>query len=126
MRAIPKVKWLNAIAMLQHGRSTHQVSKFLGIYESTCSRICNECLPHVEPSGRGHPRSTTPIQRRVCVRAITVGELNNNVVDVKNALTEDLNMVESTNTMRHALHEASQVCALQVRICSTSSRLDYP
>ena len=30
-----------------------------------------------------------------------------NVVDVRNALSEHLNMITSTNTMRHALHEAN-------------------
>ena len=102
------------IAMLQHGRSTREVSKFLGIFESTCSRIHRECVPHVEPSRGG----------RACVRAITVGGLDN-VVNVRNALNEHLNVVVSTNTMRCALHEARE-CALQVGICSISSRLDYP
>jgi hypothetical protein len=38
------------------------------------------------------------------VRAITIGGLNN-VVDVRNALSEHLNVVVSTNRMRCALHE---------------------
>ena len=41
---------LNAIAMLQHGHSTCELSNLLGISQSTCFRICKECVPHVEPS----------------------------------------------------------------------------
>ena len=78
--------------MLQHGHSTHEVSKLLGASQFTCSRICRECVPYMEPSRRGCPRSSTPAQQRVCVRAITVGGVDN-VVDVRNALNEHLNVV---------------------------------
>ena len=43
--------------------------------------------------------------QEACVRAIIVGGLDN-VVDVRNALSKRLNVVVSTNTMMHALHEA--------------------
>ena len=61
------------------------MSKLLGIPQSSCSKIRRECVPHVEPSKGGHLRSITPTQRRACVRAITVGGLDN-VVDARNAL----------------------------------------
>ena len=63
------------------------------------------CIPHMEPSRGGRPRSITPTQRRACVRAITIGGLDN-AIDARNALSEHLNVVVSTNTVRHALHEA--------------------
>ena len=87
MRALQEEKIVNAIALLQHGCSTHEVPKLLGIFQSTCSRIHRECVRHVEPSKGGCPRSITLAQRRVCVRAITIGGLDN-VVDVRNALSE--------------------------------------
>jgi DNA-directed RNA polymerase specialized sigma subunit len=55
MRALPK-KRLNAIAMLQQGRSTQEVSKLLGISQSTCSRIHTKYVPHVESPRGGCPR----------------------------------------------------------------------
>ena len=55
----PLEKRLNAIALLQYGRSTREVSKLLGISQSTCSRICRECVPYREPSRGGHPRNIT-------------------------------------------------------------------
>ena len=58
----------------------------------------------MEPSKEGRPRSITLAQRQVCVRAIAIGGLDN-VVDVRNALSEHLKVVVSTNTTRHALHE---------------------
>ena len=117
----------------------NEVSKMLNISQSTCSKICRACVPHVEPSRGGCAKSITLAQRRACVRAIIVGGLDN-VVDMRNALSEHLNVAVSTNIVRHTLHEASlgslekcrkpfahgQECALQVGICSTSSRLDYP
>ena len=48
--------------------------------------------------------SITPTQQRACVRAIIVSGLNN-VVDAKNALSEHLNVIVSTKTLRQALHE---------------------
>ena len=101
MRALPKEKRLNAIALLQHGRSN-----CWGISQSTCYRIRKEYVPHVEPSRGGRPKSITPAQRQACVRAIIIGGLDN-VVDTRNALSEHLNVVVSTNTTRQALHEAS-------------------
>ena len=86
-------------------------------------------FPHVEPSRGGRPRSITLAQIQVCVKSIKIGELDDDV-DVTNALSEHLNVVVSTNTMRHALHEASfgslgkHKKALWVEICSVSSRLD--
>ena len=77
MNALLEENRLNAIAMLQHGRSTCVVSKLLGISQSTCSRIRKTCVTHVEPSRGGRPRSITFAQRRVCVRAITIGGPNN-------------------------------------------------
>jgi hypothetical protein len=73
-----------------------------------------------------------------CVRTIIIGGLDI-VVDMRNALSEHLIVVVSTNIVRHTLHEAGlrslekcrksfahcQECALQVGLCSTSSRLDY-
>ena len=57
------------------------------------------------PSRGGRPRSIAFAQRRACVRAITVGGLDN-VVDVSLGVST-LNVVVSTNTMRRALDEAS-------------------
>ena len=105
MRALPEENRLNAIAMLQHGRSTCEVPKLLGISRSTCSRIHEERVPHVELSRGGHPSSITPTKQRACVRAITIGGLNN-VVDMRNALSEHFNVVVSINAARHALHDA--------------------
>ena len=73
--------------MIHHGHITLEVSKLLGISQSTCYRTCRECVSHVEPSRGGHPKSTTRAQQRACARAITVGGLDN-VVDMKNALSE--------------------------------------
>ena len=80
-------KRLNPIALLQHGHSTHEVSKLLGISQPTCFRIHRESVPQVEPSRGGCPQKITPTQRRVCVTTITIGGLDN-VVDVTNALSE--------------------------------------
>lgn len=44
--------------------------------------------------------------RQACVRAITVDGLDNIIV-VRNILSEYLNVVVSTNTMKHALHKLS-------------------
>ena len=41
----------------------------------------------------------------MCVRSIIVGGLDN-VVDLRTALSEHLNVIMSTNTLRRALHEA--------------------
>jgi transposase len=104
MRTLLKERRLNALALLQHGRITHEVSKLLGIFQSTCSRICREYVSCVESSRWGRTRNITPAQQRVRLRAIIDGGLDN-VVDVRNALSEHLNVVVSTNTMRRALHE---------------------
>ena len=96
---------MNAIALLQYGRSTCEVSKFLGISQSTCSRIQREYASHVERLRGGHPKSFTLVQRRACIKAITLNGVNI-VVDVKNALNEQLNMVVSTNTTRCTFCEA--------------------
>jgi transposase len=104
MRALPEEKRLNAIALLQHGHSTREVSKMLGISQSTCSRICRVCVPYVEPSRGGHSRSTTLAQHRACVKTITVGGLDYDV-DMRNGLTKHLNVVVSINTIKRALHE---------------------
>ena len=87
MRALREEKRLNAIALLQHGHSTREMSKLLGISQSTCSRICKVRVSHVEPSRGGHPRSITLAQRRACVKAITIGGLDTNV-DMRNVLTK--------------------------------------
>ena len=58
----------------------------------------------VEPSRGERTRNITPAQQRVRLRAIIVGGLDN-VVDVRNAMSEHLNVVMSTNTMRRPLHE---------------------
>ena len=100
MRALPEERRLNDIALLQHGRSTREVSKLLDISPCTCSRIHRECISHTEPSRGGRPRSITLSQRRVCIRAITIGVLDN-VVDVRSALGEHLNVV-----VRHQHSEA--------------------
>jgi DNA-directed RNA polymerase specialized sigma subunit len=60
MIALPEEKRFSAIAILQHGRSTCEVSKLLGISQSTCSRIRRECVPHVEPS-RGGAQEALPL-----------------------------------------------------------------
>ena len=104
MRALLEEKRLNAIALLNHGCSTREVSKLLGMSQCTCFRICKECVPHVGPSRRGHPRTITLAQRRVCMRAIKIGGLNN-VVGVRDVSSEHLNVVASTKTMRCVLHE---------------------
>ena len=88
MSALPKEKRLNAIALLQHGRSTCEVSKLVSISQFTCSRICRECAPHVEePSRGGCSRSITLTKQRACVRAITIDGLDSDV-DVRTALSE--------------------------------------
>ena len=51
------------------------------------------------------PKKITPAQRRRCVKTITIGGLDT-IVDMGNVLSEHLNVVVSTNTMRSALHEA--------------------
>ena len=104
MRTLPHEKRFIAIALLQHGRSICEVSKLLGTSQSTCSTICRECVPHVEPSGGGCPKSITVAQRWAYVRAITVGGLDN-VVDMRNALSEHLNVIVSINTVRRVLYE---------------------
>ena len=40
MRALVEEKRLNAIAMLQHGHSTHEVSKLLGIMNTIGENLC--------------------------------------------------------------------------------------
>ena len=92
MRATPEEKRWNSIAMLQHGLSTCEVSKLLGISQSTCSRIHREFVPHVMHSRGGRPKIISLAQRRACVRATTIGELDD-VVDVRNALSKHLNVV---------------------------------
>jgi hypothetical protein len=86
-RALQEEKRLKTMALLQHRRSQREVSKLLDICQSKCYRICKERVPRVEPSRKGHPRSITHAQWRACVRAITIGGLNN-VVDVRNASIE--------------------------------------
>ena len=76
------------------------------ISQFTCSRIYRECVPHVEPLRGGRPRSVTLAQRQACARTITIGGLDN-VVDSRNALSEELNVVVSTNTTRRVIYEAS-------------------
>ena len=71
------------------------------------------------------PRSITHAQWQACVRAITIGGLNN-VGDSRNALSEHLNVVVSTDTMRCALHEVGlesleKVLGEEWRISITSS-----
>ena len=78
------------------------------------------CVPHVEHSIRRRPRNITHAQQRARVKAIIISGLNN-VVDVRNALQEHLNMVVSTNTKRHALDE--QVLGHQI---SKRSRCSWP
>ncbi len=60
--SIPKGEGVEAIVMLQHGRSTCEVSKLLGISQSTHSRIYRECVPYAEPAKGGRPRSITLVQ----------------------------------------------------------------
>ena len=83
---------------------SREVSILLGISQSTCSRICIECVPHVEPLRGGHLKAITPAQRGACVRAITTSGLDN-VVDTKYVFSEHLNVAVSTNMVRRALHE---------------------
>ena len=68
----------------------------LGTSQSTCCRIRRVCVPHVDPSKEGRPRSITPTQWQACLRAITVDGLHN-IIDARNALSEHLNVVVSTN-----------------------------
>ena len=63
------------------------------------------CVPHVEPSRGGRSKNIMLAQRHECVRAIRVSGLDN-LVDMRNALSEQLNVIVSTNTVRCALHEA--------------------
>jgi hypothetical protein len=49
-------------------------------------------------------RNIIHAQRQECVKTITFGGLDN-VVDARNALSEHLNMIVSTNIVRCALHE---------------------
>ena len=60
MRALLEEKRFNATTMLQHGHSTCEVSKLLGISQSTCSRIRRERVPCVEPS-RGGAQEASPL-----------------------------------------------------------------
>jgi hypothetical protein len=62
------------------------------ISQSTCSKICRGCVPHVEPLRGGPPRSITLAQQQACVRTITIVGLNN-VVDLRNTLSEESNVV---------------------------------
>ena len=62
--SMPEEKRLNAMDMLQHRRSTHEASKLLGKSQSTCSRICRECVPHVEPSKGRCPRRITLLNNK--------------------------------------------------------------
>jgi transposase len=87
MRALLEEKRLNVISLLQHGHSTREVSKLLGISQSTCFKIRRECVSHVESSRGGCPRNITHAQQQMCVRAITISGLDN-VVDVRNALSK--------------------------------------
>ena len=105
MRALSREKKLSALTLLQHGRSTCEVSKSLGISQSTCFRILQGCALHVKCLREGHPRSFISVQRQACIRTITLDGLDI-VVDVKNALTKQLNMVVCTNTVWRTLHEA--------------------
>ena len=82
------------------------MSKLLGFSQSTCTRICRECVLRAGPSEGGRLESITFAKKLACARAITIGGLDN-VVDARNALSEHLNVVLSTNTMRCAIHEAS-------------------
>ena len=104
MRALLEKKRLNVLTLLQHGRSTCEVSKVLGISQSMCFNLCRECVPLVKPSRGGRPNNITTARRRACVKAITIGRLDN-VADVRNALSKHLNVVVSTNIVRHVLHE---------------------
>jgi predicted transcriptional regulator len=97
---------LNDLDMLEHGHSTHEVSNLLGISQSTCSRICREYVPHVEPFQGRCLRSINLVQQRACVRAITVGGLDNDV-DMRSPFNEYLNMVVSTNVVKRAFHKAN-------------------
>ena len=54
----------------------------------------------------GRPRIITCAQRRAFVRTIVVDGLDNDA-DVRNTLSEQLNVIVSTNIVRCALHEAS-------------------
>ena len=80
------------------------MSQLLGISQSTSFRVCRECVPHVEPQRVGRPRSITPTQQQACVKAIIDDGLDN-VVDVRNALSEHLNVVVNINIVRRALHK---------------------
>jgi hypothetical protein len=53
----------------------------------------------------GAQEASPRAQQQTCVRAITVGGLDN-VIDVRNALSEHLNVIVSTNIVKCALHEA--------------------
>ena len=52
----------------------------------------------------GAQEASPMLKDKTCVRAITIRGLDN-VVDVRNAMSEHLNVVVSTNTIRRALHE---------------------
>ena len=58
----------------------------------------------MEPPRGGCPRSITHAQHQTYVKTITFGGLDN-VIDMRNALGENLNVVASTNILRCALHE---------------------
>ena len=81
-----------------------ELSKLLGISQSTCSRIPRECVPRVELQKEGAQDASPLRNGQTCVRAIIAGGLYN-IVDKRNALSEHLNVVVRSNTMRHALHE---------------------
>ena len=78
----------------------------------------------MELSREGHRRSITLAQQQTCARAIIVGGLDN-VVDVRYALGEHLNVVVSTNTMRRALHEAGLGHLRSKRSCCSQSRICF-
>ena len=98
--------------------SSHEVFQLLGTSQSTSYRICREHVPHVEPSRGERPKNIILAQQQACVRAITIGGLYC-VIDVRYALSEHLNVVESTNALRRAFHEACLRFSLSYVKCKT-------
>ena len=106
MSALPEEERLNAITVLQHGRA-HVKCQICWVSLNLHTRgIIDIVFLMWSLSTGGRLRNINPTQQWMCVKTIVVGGLDN-VVDARIALSEHLNVVVSTNTVKCALHEAS-------------------
>ena len=103
MRASPEKERFHAITLLYPGYTICEVLNYWASLNLHAIGFVESVL-HVELARGGRPRNIALVEGGVWVRAITVGGLDN-VVAVRNALNEHLNVVVSTNTVGIALHE---------------------